>query len=137
MTDVIEALVRFAQHYLTEASLLTEDKTLAASCAALFRTWAPGAYKAGDIRTKDKAPYECLMDHDSTVNTDWTIDVRTVWKPYHSRKRAWAMPWIQPTGVHDMYLTGEYMIWTDGEIYLALEDTVYSPEEYAQAWEIA
>lgn len=35
----------------------------------------------------------------------------------------------------DMYHTGEYMIWTDGEFYKCISDTVYSPEEYAAAWE--
>ena len=40
------------------------------------------------------------------------------------------------TGSHDMYRTGEYMIWTDGTIQRCKQDTNYSPEEYPQAWEI-
>lgn len=36
----------------------------------------------------------------------------------------------------DMYLTGEFMIYTDGNIYKCLSDTVYSPEEYAAHWQI-
>ena len=42
-----------------------------------------------------------------------------------------------PTGAHDMYKTGEYMIWTDGNTYKCIQDTNFSPEEYAQAWENA
>ena len=30
---------------------------------------------------------------------------------------------------------GEYMVYTDGTTYKCLSDTVYTPEEYAQAWE--
>lgn len=135
MLDAIEALVRYAQGKLAGELETAEDKTLAISCAGLFQTWTPGSYKAGDIRTKDGVPYECIVDHDSTVNTDWTIDVRTLWKPYHSRQKGWALPWTAPTGAHDMYKTGEYMVYTDGVTYLCRQDTSYSPTDYAAAWE--
>lgn len=39
-------------------------------------------------------------------------------------------------GTTDMYLTGEYMVYTDGQMYKCLSNTSYSPEEYAQAWQI-
>lgn len=45
-----------------------------------------------------------------------------------------ALPWTAPTGAHDMYKTGEYMIY-DGKIYLCKSDTAYSPSDYAAAWE--
>lgn len=137
IADVLEALVRYAQDSLTASTQEAEDKTLAISCAALFRPWEPGTYKAGDIRTDGKTPYECMTDHDSTENPDWTIEVRSIWKPYHSRRKAWALPFIHPTGAHDLYKAGEYMVYTDGKIYMANQDTSYSPEEYPQAWEAA
>lgn len=28
------------------------------------------------------------------------------------------------------------MVWTDGNTYLCKQATVYTPEEYAQAWEL-
>ena len=135
--EALEALVRFARNYLETQIPSEDDKALAISCSALFKEWTPGQYEAGDIRTNPTTGYpkECITAHDSTVNTDWTIDVGTIWKAYHSRKKEYALPWEQPTGSHDMYKTGEYMIWTDKEIYKCLSDTVYSPEEYAQAWE--
>ena len=34
-----------------------------------------------------------------------------------------------------MYKAGEYMIWTDGVVYMCKENTNFSPEEYPQAWE--
>ena len=69
-----------------------------------------------------------------TGNTDWTIKVRTVWKPYHSRSPEWALPWEQPTGAHDMYKAGEYMVWTDGLVYECKEDTNFSPVDNPSAW---
>ena len=47
-----------------------------------------------------------------------------------------ARAWVQPTGAHDIYRAGEYMIWTDGQVYKCLSDTAYSPGEYAAAWEV-
>ena len=61
--------------------------------------------------------------------------VTTFWKPWHSRKPEYALPWEQPTGAHDIYKAGEYMIWTDGFTYLCNQNTNYSPEEYPDAWE--
>lgn len=115
----------------------TEDKTLGIACMALFEPWTKSVYSVGDIRTDPKTgyPYECILAHDSKVNTTWDISVRTLWKPYHSRKKEYALPWEAPTGAHDMYKAGEYMIFTDKEIYLCKSDTNFSPTEYAQAWE--
>lgn len=115
----------------------SDDKTLVIATHTYFEEWTPGVYTAGDIRTSNGKPYECMLNHDSTVNTDWTIDVRSIWKPYHSREKEYALPYEAPTGAHDMYKQGEYMIWTDGNIYECLQDTNYNPVEYQQAWEIA
>lgn len=137
--DAIEALVRFARIYLEGQIPSSDDKTLGISCAALFKEWKPGKYISGDIRRDPETGYpkECMIDHDSNVNTDWTIKIGTVWKAYHSRKKEYALPWIQPTGAHDMYKAGEYMIWTDGKVYLANQDTNYSPVDYPGAWEMS
>ena len=43
---------------------------------------------------------------------------------------------MKPTSTSDMYLVDECMIWTDGGVYRAKRDTVYSPEEYAGDWEV-
>ena len=133
-----EGLLELNRTLVTEKLAESDDKTLAIACMAFFEPWTNGVYEVGDIRTNPATgyPYECILDHDSSVNTDWTIDVRTIWKPYHSRKKEYALPWEIPTGAHDMYKSGEYIIWTDGEIYKCLSDTNYSPEEYAMAWEV-
>ena len=120
---------------IREVSLVIDDKTLVIATSEYCEKWAQGKYSVGDVRTSNGVPYECILDHDSTDNPAWDISVRTLWKPYHSRKKEYAMPWETPTGSHDMYLSGEYMIWTDGNIYQCLTDTSYSPLDYPQAWE--
>lgn len=112
------------------------DKTLLIAVSNYFDQWTPGCYKVGDVRTdEDGKPYECFAEHDSTSNPSWDISVRTLWKPYHSRKKEYALPFEKPTGAHDMYLAGEYMIFDDGKTYLCTINTAYSPVEYGPAWE--
>lgn len=133
-----EGISALAGALISERLSQSEDKTLGIQCMALFPVWTPGNYIAGDVRTDPDTgcPCECITAHNSAVNTDWTISVRTLWKPWHSRAAEYALPWEQPTGAHDMYHAGEYMIWTDDSVYKCIQDTAYSPEEYSQAWEI-
>ena len=140
MADALEALIRYAQSKLTDELKENDDKTIAISCAGLFRVWERGNFKAGDIRvdSDNGFPYECIMPHDSITNPgdDYTIKNRTLWKPYHSKTPEWALPYEAPTGAHDMYKSGEYMIWTDGLVYRCKEDTSFGPADYSGGWEV-
>lgn len=59
-----------------------------------------------------------------------------LWRILHTTDPFKAKPYIKPTNTSDMYLMGECMIYTDGLIYRALRDTVYSPEEVPTDWEV-
>ena len=116
----------------------SDDKTLGIQCMALFPVYVQNKqHDSGEVATHPETgyPYECMTAYDGTVQQDWTIDNRTLWKPWHSRKKEYALPWEAPTGAHDMYKAGEYMIWTDGTIKKCLRDTNFSPEEYPSDWE--
>ena len=118
----------------------SEDKTLGIQCMALFPAYIQNKqHEVGEVATHPETGYpkECILAYDGTVQQDWTIDTPTCWKPWHSRKLEYALPWEQPTGAHDMYKAGEYMIWTDGSIKKCVQDTNFSPIEYPQAWEDA
>lgn len=134
-----EGLLELNRSILAEKLAGTEDKTLAIACMAFFEPWTPGKYAVGDMRTDPATGYprECMTAHDSTVNTDWTIKTASIWKPYHSRKKEYALPWEAPTGAHDIYKAGEYMIWTDYKVYRCKMDTNFSPVDYPGAWEVA
>lgn len=104
---------------------------------AAIRTWNEGAYSIGNVRMYEGNPYKCVQAHDSTGNPAWNpAAVPSLWMQYHGTSVETARPWIAPSGAHDMYLKGEYMIWTDGKVYCCLSDTVYSPDAYAQAWAV-
>ena len=102
---------------------------------AMIRQWQPGAYSVGDVRTYEGVPYKCVQAHDSTANSVWTPpSVPALWMQYHGTSRETARPWVQPQGAHDQYKRGEWMVWTDGAAYECVQDTVYTPDQYAQAW---
>lgn len=118
----------------------SEDKTLGIQCMALFPAYVQNKYhEVGEIALHPDTGYprECILAYDGTVQQSWTIDTATLWRSWHSRQAEYALPWEQPTGAHDMYHAGEYMIWTDNAVWHCKQDTAYSPAEYPAAWEVA
>ena len=91
---LFEGMTELNRAILLDKLAETDDKTLAIACMAFFEPWTPGQYSAGDIRTDPKTGYprECILAHNSKVNPDWTIATATLWKPYHSRKKEYALP---------------------------------------------
>lgn len=131
-----EGVIALAKSIVIAKVAESEDKTLGIQCMALFEPWQKGDYKVGDVRIKPKTgyPYECITQHNSIDNPEWTIDNRTLWKPWHSKSAEFALPWEAPTGAHDIYKVGEYMIYTDKNIYKCIQDTNFNPTDYPQAW---
>lgn len=100
-----------------------------------MRLWTPGAYAVSDIVRYNNIPYKCVQAHDSTNNSEWTPpSTPALWMEYHGTSKETARNWIAPTGAHDIYKQGEWMIFTDGKYYECLSDTTYSPTDYSSAW---
>lgn len=133
------SLSAFAKAYIKENPLQSVSMKLAVS--GLYDTWVLGKYEVGDIRNHAGQTWECHQAHDNAVYPDINPDNAqtwaTFWKPLHGDTKETARPWTKPwAGTTDMYHAGEFMIYTDGNIYKCLSDTVYSPEEYAAHWQI-
>lgn len=130
------ALRRIKREAIAAAPTAAPDDVIAD--AALLRPWTPGDYAAGDVRVQDGYPYKCCQAHDSSNNPDWDpVTQRALWVPYHAKTAKWALPYVAPTGAHDAYQDGEYMIWTDGQIYRCNTDnTVWGPDTLPDVWEV-
>ena len=109
--------------------------------AGLYPEWKAGEYNVGDIVNYAGQTWKCIQAHNNNTYPDiipsneqtW----HTFWAPLHGTTLDTARPWCKPLfGTTDMYHTGEYMIYTDGNVYKCISDTAFSPEEYAGAWEI-
>lgn len=134
--DKNKAISKFAEMSISGETFGTDNKKI--ELAAIFEDWVEGAYSVGDIRNANGQTWECFQEHDTASNPDivpgnsaWY----TFWRPLHGNSVETARPFVPVQGSHDMYRTGEYMVYTDGEIYKCLSDTNFSPDDYAQAWE--
>ena len=132
------AAVNFARMMLP-TTVMSNDDVITVS--ALYDEWAEGVYSVGDIRLAwyggTHQPWKCRQEHDTATYPDITPDGeawRTFWIPFHGTTPDTAQDWIDPSGAHDQYEPGEYMKW-NGQTYKCLSPTVYTPEEYPDAWE--
>jgi hypothetical protein len=119
------------------APVMTADEVIANR--VMCKVWAAGKHTAGEVYSTGDTIWQCIQDYDNAVYPD-IMPGNPAWntfhKPYHGTTVETAMPWVAPTGAHDMYLAGEYMIWIDGTVQKCLSDTPYSPVDYAAAWEV-
>ena len=112
--------------------------------APLLEPWragtndAPVSYAAGDVRTYSGQPWKCAQAHTHRGEPGWEPGTAaSLWAAYHATDAAHALPWIAPTGAHDAYQTGEWMIWTDGNTYRCTQNaTVWGPDELPSAWKV-
>lgn len=119
------------------APVMTNDEVI--TNRVMCKMWMPGVHTVGEVYSTGENLWQCMQDYDNAVYPD-IIPGNPAWntfhKPYHGTTKETAMPWVAPTGAHDMYLAGEYMIWIDGTVQKCLSDTPYSPVDYAAAWEV-
>lgn len=108
--------------------------------SGLYEDWSLGKYAVGDIRNQGGQTWECYQAHDNATHPDivpgnpaWY----TFWRPLHGACSQTARPYVAPTGAHDIYHAGEYMIYTDGKTYRCIQDSAYSPDDQPSAWETA
>ena len=131
------AAVRADVESLFAASTMDDDGKIRASY--LCKEWKPGKYEVGDVYNAIGQTWEVHQSYDNSANPDivpgdksWPVFNR----PLHGKSPETTRPWVKPEhGTTDIYHAGEYMIYTDGALYKCLQDTNFSPDEYAQAWE--
>lgn len=131
--DALASAVYLAKTLLPGIS--DDDQRIRAS--GLYDEWAAGSHTAGEVYNADGQTWECFQNYDNAVYPD-IVPGGSAWgtfnRPLHGKTKETAREWVAPTGAHDKYHAGEWMIWTDGMRYQCLQDTNFSPEEYAQAW---
>ena len=89
------------------------------------------AYTIGDLFEYKDELYEVIQSH--TSQSDWLPD--SVPALYKSKTAVAVIPeWVQPTGAHDAYMTGDKVIF-EGLTYESLIDNnTWSPTVYPQGW---
>ena len=100
------------------------DDDEAESVTMLFEDWQTGvAYAVGDRRKYEGLLYRCVQAH--TSQADWTPPaVPALW--VRTSTEEWP-EWIQPTGAHDAYNTGDKVSHNDKHWISIMDANVYEP----------
>ena len=117
--DIRDALLVVAMSYLSDDQ--------AESVTILFPEWAVGvAYAVGDRRQFDGLLYKCVQAH--TSQADWTPPaVPALWVRTSSEEFP---EWVQPTGAHDAYNTGDKVSHNGKHWVSTMDANVYEPGVY-------
>lgn len=112
----------------------TDDKRLRAS--GLYPEWESGVHKAGEIYNAGGQTWECIQNYDTGVYPG-IVPGGAAWgtfhRPLHGTAAETAREFVPVTGAHDTYRAGEYARF-QGTLYRCLEETAFSPADYAGAW---
>lgn len=114
----------------TAAAVLTDETALDAM--ALYPKWETGKAYAVDNRIRHgEFLYKCVQAH--TSQADWTPDATpALWVRVSLEE--WP-EWVQPTGAHDAYNTGDKVTYNGNRYVSRIDANVYSPEAYPAGWE--
>lgn len=91
------------------------------------------SYKADDIFKYEGKLYKVIQEH--TSQEDWVPSELPAL--YLSMMPENVIPeWVQPTGGHDAYNTGDKVIY-EGQVYECIIDgNTWSPTDYPQGWKL-
>lgn len=117
--EAYRAMIENAASYL-------DDET-ALESIALFPQWKTmTGYKSGDRCRYNDVLYRCVQTHAS--QDDWTPDVTpALWIVVSIEE--WP-EWVQPTGAHDAYNTGDKVSHNDKHWECTIDNNVYEPGVY-------
>lgn len=134
-------------HLAKKQARTLEDDDEKLHVSVLYDDWQIGSYSVGDVYNTHPSgevgseweqTWECFQAYDNETYPD-IVPGNSSWytfnRPLHGKSPETARPFVPVQGAHDMYRTGEYMIYTDGKTYRCKQDTNFSPDEYAEAWE--
>lgn len=122
--------------FSSQASTMDDDQII--QCSGLAYDWQPGNHKQGEVYNANNQTWECYQAYNNDVYPGVNPDDPSWYtfnRPLHGKSPETARPFVTVQGAHDMYRSGEYMVFTDGLTYRCKSDTNFSPTDYPDAWE--
>ena len=131
-----ESAVNAVRLMLAAGSVPVTTDEAKITVSRLYADWTSGSHTVGEIYNAGGQTWECYQAYDNAVYPDITPG-SSAWytfnRPLHGKSRETARDFVQPTGAHDTYKAGEWMIF-EKNFWACQSDTAYSPTDYAQAW---
>lgn len=91
-------------------------------------------YKKGDYISYNNKVYKVLQDHVS--QTTWTPDTAVSLYVERPDPRIEYANFIQPTGVHDVYMQGDKVTYNGDKYESLIDNNAWSPDAYPQEWKL-
>ena len=103
--DALAIAARLSAEARVRADDLPDEDV--ATLSLLWPAWTVDeAVEVGDLRAWDGTIVECIQAH--TTQADWTPGATpALWKVHRTTSGANPDAWVQPTGGHDAYQTGD------------------------------
>ena len=86
----------------------------------------------GDTRTWGGVTYKCIQGH-TTLNGWEPNKTPTLWKEVPEESGE-VEEWVRPTGAHDVYNTGDRVLFEGSTYESSIDNNSWSPTEYPQGW---
>lgn len=131
--NVIEEAKRLRR--LIEMMAESLDDDTAEANVNVFPKWEVGMfYEVGKKVRYEDVLYKCIQEH--TSQADWTPDVAvSLFVRNHQQDPEDEYPeWVQPTGSHDAYMTGDKVTYEGKHYESLIDNNVWSPADYPQGW---
>lgn len=87
------------------------------------------AYEVDDVVERGSMSYQCIQAH--TSNTTWPPEhTPALWNHYTPSEEGGPAPWVQPTGAHDAYTTGDRVTHNSATWLCDAANNVWEPGVY-------
>lgn len=99
----------------------------------------------GKLSDAEKEELYALARKEPKAQYDYATEIEKLWAVVKALQNSEAgdeetgdaKEWVQPTGAHDAYMSGDKVKYTDGKNYKSLIDNnVWSPDTYPAGWEV-
>lgn len=115
---------------------LTEDELV--ENVEIFPQWKPNMDMVEGKHYQDNGIlYKVIQGH--TSQSDWTPeDTPALFQRISKVEEAEDeyKPFIQPTGGHDAYMTGDKVLYNEKKYVSKIDNNVWTPDEYPAGWEL-
>ena len=134
MYAIGKAMAQYARSYVATTEDIQANKVI--DFIPLLPQWKEGNYNVGEVVIYNNIPFKCVQSHSSVGIPTWNpIEAASLWGRYHGTDANHALPYMAPTGAHDAYMAGEFVIFEDEVIYECLIDnTIFDPATLPDNW---
>lgn len=100
-----------------------------------YSSWPAGSPVWEEVEG-ERQVFKLITPHNAASYQGTPATLPALWSICHTKDPSRAKAWLAPNGTSGMYMAGECCV-DGGAVYRCLEEnTVHSPTDYPQAWEV-